>query len=635
MSAIFGYFSRSGSPLKPGIIDHMLQTSSGWNPHDKGTWSGNGIALGCALLHTTAESLKEHLPYRDEESHMVITADARIDNRTELSSVLGLGDHEGVADSIYILSAYQKWGTSCCKYLTGDYAFAVWDERKKELFCARDHIGTRSLFYSTTDDKFIFASDPKTILSTGMIPGKLREEWIVNCLINIHPAKDMAPFEHMKKLPPAHFLLVTPDKTELVRYWDFDSQKEIRYKNEQDYYDEMRSLMEQAIRSCIRSAFPVGAELSGGLDSSGIAAMAHKELIRQGKEVSTFSHVLPEWAEGKVYPFKDEKKYIDLLCAYSGINRKHYVTAEDKGLWNEFVLSVERFGYPTGYQLPVFCDALNEKARDEGVRILLSGFPGDELVTSHGTVFYEEQLFRHRYRVLWNEIYRRTDKNFLKTLYSLGIKILDYRLPRLYRFLKKAHKQDWRDISISCCVATDEYFNRHHLRERYLSETTYPDFNNVRKREHFRITDDFVSFRLEQFASQALYYHLEYRNPFADRRLAEFVMAIPSEFKLRNRYTRYPYRMSMEGIIPEEIRWRKDKTGATIPSVSMRILNDNEFLSGLLDDRSAGWPSFIDLSKMQDIRDRMYNRRIEEPVYSSSYLAALMLAAYHNRISPV
>ena len=191
--------------------------------------------------------------------------------------------------------------------------------------------------------------------------------------------------------------------------------------------------------------------------------------------------------------------------------------------------------------MPIFCDALYEKAQAEGVRVLLSGFPGDELVTSHGAEFYNELLHRRRYVAAWCELHQRT-KNPIKATYALAVKLLVHDAPGLYRLLKREAEPEvnWRDNSFACCVTTDEYAGQMRLRERLFDITTYPVFNSVRAREKVRITETFVCHRLEQSAAHALYYGIEYRNPFADRELLEYVLALPPEIKVRGGMKRYP-----------------------------------------------------------------------------------------------
>lgn len=141
MSGIFGILNRSGKLVDKQIINSMLDAMSYWNPDDSGTWMDGPVAFGHAMLWNTPESKLEHLPNR--QNAYVITMDARLDNREELAEKLEMVDRPmyQITDSDFILSAYHKWGEECPKYLLGDFAFAIWDKKKQQMFCTRDHIG--------------------------------------------------------------------------------------------------------------------------------------------------------------------------------------------------------------------------------------------------------------------------------------------------------------------------------------------------------------------------------------------------------------------------------------------------------------------------------------------------------------
>ena len=123
-------------------------------PDGSNTWCEGPVAFGHQMLMTTPESLNENLPFHDEKAGLAITADARIDNRKELSKHLDIEDNENLADSYFILKAYEKWGENCPEKLLGDFAFAIWDSNKEQLFCARDHMGVKPFYYYLSDEPF-------------------------------------------------------------------------------------------------------------------------------------------------------------------------------------------------------------------------------------------------------------------------------------------------------------------------------------------------------------------------------------------------------------------------------------------------------------------------------------------------
>jgi len=143
VSGIFGVFNRNTKRVNKDTINIMLDAMSYWESDDHGIWINGTVAFGHTMLWNTPESKYEHLPL--EKNAYVLTMDARIDNRDELAKELVLPDLplEKIGDSEFILSAYRKWGEDCPKYLLGDFAFAIWDGNKRQLFCARDHVGIK------------------------------------------------------------------------------------------------------------------------------------------------------------------------------------------------------------------------------------------------------------------------------------------------------------------------------------------------------------------------------------------------------------------------------------------------------------------------------------------------------------
>src|SRR4028118_649697 len=161
MSAIAGIYYLDGRPVDCADLGRMVDTLAHRGPDGADVWCEESVGLGHRMLWTTPESLLEKLPLVDQTGNLVITADARIDNRDELIEVLGLTDHpaEKITDSQLILAAYERWGDRCPEYLLGDFAFAIWDRRQQQLFCARDHMGVKPFYYYHSDRLLVFASE--------------------------------------------------------------------------------------------------------------------------------------------------------------------------------------------------------------------------------------------------------------------------------------------------------------------------------------------------------------------------------------------------------------------------------------------------------------------------------------------
>ncbi len=167
MSGIVGIYYINGRPVEGETLGRMVDILAHRGPDGADIWCEGNIGLGHRMLWTTPESLMEKQPLVDRTGNLVLTADARIDNRGELISALRLNDSpvEKITDSALILAAYAEWGNQCPEKLIGDFAFAIWDKRKQVLFCARDHMGVKPFYYYYEPGKFFaFASEIKGLL---------------------------------------------------------------------------------------------------------------------------------------------------------------------------------------------------------------------------------------------------------------------------------------------------------------------------------------------------------------------------------------------------------------------------------------------------------------------------------------
>jgi asparagine synthase (glutamine-hydrolysing) len=219
-----------------------------------------------------------------------IVADARIDDRETLAEKLAIPfqplrgaaslKRAGlVTDVEFILQAYLKWGSACVEHLLGDFAFAIWDGRKQRLFCARDQFGVKPFYYARTRNTFLFASSVDCLRHHPDISNELNEETIGDFLLFGHNQNEGTTiYANIHRIPPAHFVIVTNDTVQIERYWNFPTGDQIHYKNDEDYVEHYREIFSSAVKDRLRSD-KVSISLSGGMDSSSIAAMAVRHLV--------------------------------------------------------------------------------------------------------------------------------------------------------------------------------------------------------------------------------------------------------------------------------------------------------------------------------------------------------------------
>src|SRR2546425_624531 len=299
----------------------MLARLEHRGPDGTGAWREGPVALGHGMLHTTPESLREQQPLVGTRGDLVLAADARIDNRGELCSLLPAPSD--ATDAELILAAYERWGEHCPEHLLGDFAFAIWDGRTERLFCARDHFGVKPLYYHHRPGRlFAFASEIKGLLALADIPRRLNETRVAAYLVPLFEDKEVTFYEEILRLPPAHRLTVNRDGARTERYWALDPGHELRLGSDEAYAEAFRELFTDAVRCRLRSAFPVGAMLSGGLDSSSIVCVARRLVAADGgARLHTISANFDE------PPQIAERRFLNAVVAQNGV-RPHYLRGD-------------------------------------------------------------------------------------------------------------------------------------------------------------------------------------------------------------------------------------------------------------------------------------------------------------------
>ena len=274
MSGIVGIYERSGAPVDRGLLQALAHFLSFRGPDARDTWSQGAIGLGHTMLRTTRESQIEQQP-ASLDGKLWITADARIDCRKELEKKLaqqGQGSAgRAVTDSGLILRAYAAWGAECVQHLRGDFAFAIWDARKKLLFCARDHFGVKPFYYSELGELFLFSNTLDCLRQHPGVSDDLNDAAIGDFLLfGLNCDAATTTFRDIRRLPAAHAMTVSSDGLRIQRYWSAPTAGHIRYQRAEDYVEHFQILLQAAVADRMR-VDRAGILLSGGLDSATVA----------------------------------------------------------------------------------------------------------------------------------------------------------------------------------------------------------------------------------------------------------------------------------------------------------------------------------------------------------------------------
>ena len=553
MSAITGIFYRDGRVVKPELIEKMNNSLAHRGPDGSAIWYDGPIAFGHQMLWTTNESLHEKLPLHDDKTDLIITADARIDNRKELSKKLDIEDKIEISDSYFILKSYEKWGEKCPKHLLGDFAFAIWNKKEETLFCARDHVGMKPFYYYLSDDMFVFGTEIKALFQVPIVPHEVNDLKIAFHLMKVITDKVLTFYKEIFCLSAAHFLTINQKFNYNEKYWELNPESKIILNSDEDYINAFLEIFEEAVNCRLRSAFPIGFELSGGLDSSSVVSMAKYILNKENShqtDIHTYSMIFND------FPQVDESYYINKVVDTKGI-KSHLICSDKISPLNQINTILWHQEQPSyNPNMSILWNMYN-KMHDNGVRIVLGGDGGDETI-SHGTNYFRDLAVSKQWKKLVRELKsfsEHTNKNFSTTFIKLVIFPL---IPiNLKNFVNNYFYKSNRD---SNKLILDKRFAEMMGGEKYLSSLTFnsliKEAKTAREFHHFIIDKTSHQSTFEMQDKILSNFFIEPRNPFFDKRLIEFCYAIPNEMKFRLGWDRYIQRVSLEDILPKDIQWR-------------------------------------------------------------------------------
>ncbi|NEO87249.1 MAG: asparagine synthetase B [Spirulina sp. SIO3F2] len=291
-------FNRDGQPVDRNLLDCLVQTLKFRGPDAQNTWQEKAVGLGHTLLAITLEATNATQPLTiDDQVYLV--ADIRLDGREALQSQLHRASTSlpnTASDAQLFLHAYLTWDTSCLSQLQGDFCFILWDKRQQRLWCGRDQLGIRPLYYSAIDNALIISNTLRCIQQHPQVSSALNESAIADFLLfGFNHQPETTTFADIQRLPPGHTLIATHNALKIERYWQLPVPKLCRYRQPRDYIAQFQWHLDQAVRD--RTRLPQAAVfLSGGLDSAAMAASAlaaQPDLQLQGLTVM-YEHLIPD-----------------------------------------------------------------------------------------------------------------------------------------------------------------------------------------------------------------------------------------------------------------------------------------------------------------------------------------------------
>ncbi len=542
MSGICGLVRFDNQIVMKESIQKMLDCMKYSGSDGKGVLINKNIGFGHNMLWITSESKLESQPLTSNDNSLILTADVRIDNREEIFEKLNIINTslDIITDADLILYAYQKWEDDCPKYLIGDFAFSVWDANKQKLFCARDHVGIKQFYYHLSKNEFTFSSEISPIFTNHNI---LKAP---NLIAIKHFLKSMAFeyedtfYENILRLPSAHSLTVVNNKVTINRYW-YPEQIKINNKlTMEEASKKFDELFKKAVDARLRSAYPVGSHLSGGLDSSSVAAIACE--LKGKDSITAFS---THYGEMEC----DESKYSNAMIQKLGI--KAIISRGDKlDFKNTYTIDRYNKEFPDWSGSGLFMDELPmmEEAHKLDIRVMLTGQGGDHLLT--GDIVMLVDYFK---QMQWSKLYEElkyyglTLKNFKN--YVL-LPLLPEKVEDVLRLIlrKKRIKTDRNDIT-QLSIYDDLRNNNKYKSMTYGQKEDIGVILGMGNAMWMSQSSDNIGG----------HYNLEYRHPFYDKRLIEFTLSLPPEMKLSKGIIKILLRKTMKNRLVDIVSKRDDK----------------------------------------------------------------------------
>jgi asparagine synthase (glutamine-hydrolysing) len=509
-------------------MSHILEHRG---PDGEGFWLNEPDNIGFMHRRLSIIDLSDsgQQPMHYENGRYTITFNGEIYNYIELKEDLVKKGYKfnSTSDTEVLLAIYSEMQEKCLEYLDGMFAFAIWDNTKKELFIARDRFGEKPLYYCIYEGSFYFASEMKALFGIG-VPRLFSETNIYGYLSCGQLLNDRDPgatfYQNIRQLDAANFMVISGGQIRhSERYWDLESVAVSETITLDEARDKFLELFTQSVKLRLRSDVPVGSSLSGGMDSSAIVLLANG-FRRPGQSQNTFSARFKNFS-------RDEGEFMQMVIDKADEISPHYVWPDP----NELIGEIDKLAYhqeepfASGSIYAQFC--VMRLAQQNNTTVLLDGQGADEQLG--GYLYYYSHHLTHlithkplafiKERKAYQNIHRQT---------------APYRIPR---------RLPW--WLLSSRFSSEEY--------KYSR-----DVRSVLKRD---VTATGLKTLLRYADRNSMAFSREVRLPFLSHKLVEFVFSLPVEFILCEGWTKYILRRSMEGIVPDPILWRKEKVGYEPP----------------------------------------------------------------------
>ncbi len=535
-------------------VRNAANTLRNRGPDDNGVWVDGCVGLGHRRLAILDTSDASHQPMASRNGRYVIVFNGEIYNYRDLRQQLNISNWQSDGDTEVILEAYTKWGVDCLRHFHGMFAFAIWDCHEQQMFVARDRMGVKPFYYHASPTGFLFASRPRALKSLNHNLGyRIDEQALRYYLEGGYVPAPHSIHKDIRKLPAAHYLLFDKNGLRIQRYWDFrqilpDTSWELRH--EDDLLDELDDIVSRVVQSRMVSDVPLGAFLSGGIDSSLVVAMMARI---SAQPIKTFTIGF----DNKKY---DESSHALAVAEYLGT--EHYC---EQLKVDELLQLLPTF--QKEYDEPFFdCSAFPTMAVSrlarQHVTVSLSGDGGDELFGGYHYYRIVQQLEPFYKLPKW---LRFSIASLIGTLPNHQLKLLSAALRQsnlaaAFAFSRSIQKDFDSVLLCSLMAQTQSLREMFSVMSRSFPKSLRASEQGMRLDALFTLADDF----LQKVDVGSMAFSLESREPLLDQELVEWGMRLPLKWKLRGGTNKYLLRKLSYRYLPQEILDRP-KQGFGVP----------------------------------------------------------------------
>jgi len=532
-------------------------------PDDEGLFIDRNVGLGHRRL-SIVDVAAGHQPMTNEDNSLQIIFNGEIYNHADFRPELEQRGHvyRTHCDTETILHLYEEHGSSCVNFLRGMFAFAIWNRNTRELFIARDRLGVKPLYYAHTDDGCLyFASEIKALFQTGAVQPQINDRALPDYLANHAPSGEDTMYRGVKRLLPGHVLLWRDGRIEIKEYWDVSFKKtEDAKRSDKDYIEEWRELFRTSVRLRLMADVPLGMFLSGGIDSSAIAAVMSGMV---DEPIQTFSVAFAEREANELAYARIVSQAFKTRHREVVVSPEEFFKALPKLVWHED----EPLAHPSSVAL-YFVSRL----ASEHVKVVLTGEGSDELLAGYGR--YRKTVLNlslgKQYRSLTPAFFRNAVRGGIAGLPASRVR---QKLSRSFLSVPPDIERIYFDnfavfpLSMQAVLLSSATLERIGKLDPYAGvrgalEAT--DATSLLDRLLYADIKTYLHELLMKQDQMSMATSIESRVPFLDHKLVEFSCNLQERLKLRGRTTKDILRESMKGILPEQILSRP-KMGFPVP----------------------------------------------------------------------